>query len=140
VGLPRGGWAGDLGLLGMRLFAGLSLALAHGLGKIPPSERFIEGVAKLGFPAPAVFAWAAGLSEFAGGLLLAVGLCTRPAAALILTTMLVAGFGRHAQDPFATKEKAFLYAAIALACLGLGAGRVGLDSFRERRRRAGLTR
>ena len=135
AGLDRGGWWGDLGLLGMRLFAGLSLALAHGIGKIPPSERFIEGVGKLGFPAPTVFGWAAGLSEFAGGLLLAVGLFTRPAAAMVLVTMLVAGLGRHAQDPFKDKEKAFLYAAIALACLGLGAGRVALDQLRNRRRR-----
>ena len=121
----------------MRLFAGLSMALAHGLGKLPPSERFVEGVAKLGFPAPAFFAWAAGLSEFLGGLLLAIGLFTRPAAAMILITMLVAGLHRHAQDPFKDKEKAFLYAAIALACLGLGAGRASLDHFRERRRRGG---
>jgi len=133
----RGGWGGDVGLFGMRLFAGLSLALAHGLGKLPPSEQFVAGVAKLGFPAPAFFAWAAGLSECLGGLLLAVGLFTRPAAATILITMLVAGLRRHALDPFKDKEKAFLYAAIALACLGLGAGRVALDHFRERRRRGG---
>jgi len=137
AGLARGGWFGDVGLLGMRLFAGLSLAFAHGLGKVPPSERFIAGVGELGFPAPALFAWAAAGSELLGGLLLAAGLFTRPASAMILMTMLVAGVGRHAEDAFKDKEKAFLYAAIALACLGLGAGRLGLDYLRGGRRRGG---
>jgi putative oxidoreductase len=120
------------------LFAGLALAFAHGRGKLPPSEKFITGAGELGFPWPAVFAWAAALSEFAGGILLAAGFWTRPAALMILITMLVAGFGRHAADPFNVKEKAFLYAAIALACLGLGGGRLALDALLRRRRlRAG---
>jgi uncharacterized membrane protein YphA (DoxX/SURF4 family) len=52
---------------------------------------------------------------------------------MILATMLVAGLGRHANDPFKDKEKAFLYAAIALACLGLGGGRLALDALLRRR-------
>jgi len=57
----------NLAVLILRAFAGLTLALAHGMGKIPPADRFIEGVGKLGFPMPQHFAWAAGLSEFVGG-------------------------------------------------------------------------
>lgn len=124
----------DLALLVLRLFTGLVLALAHGAGKMPPSERFVSGVEALGFPAPLLFAWAAGLSEFAGGFLLAAGLFTRPAALMILITMLVAAFRRHAADPFADKEKAFLYAAIALVFLIAGGGRLALDAWRSRRR------
>jgi putative oxidoreductase len=120
-------WA-DGALTLLRVFAGLSLALAHGLGKLPPSERFVAGVADLGFPAPALFAWAAGLSEFLGGLLVAAGLATRPAAAFACFTMLVAAFGRHAADPFDKKELALLYAAIMLAFVLVGAGRFGLDA------------
>jgi putative oxidoreductase len=122
------GVVANTGLAVLRIFTGLTLAFAHGLGKIPPSEGFIAGVVKLGFPMPSVFAWAAGLSELAGGLLLALGLATRPASFFVLTTMLVAGFVRHAADPFAIKEKAFLYAFIALLFVFTGAGKVSIDS------------
>ena len=47
----------NLSLLGLRVFAGLAMAFAHGLGKVPPSDRFIGAVENLGFPAPALFAW-----------------------------------------------------------------------------------
>ena len=91
---------GNIGLLILRAFTGLSLAFAHGIGKIPPSERFIEGVSKLGFPLPALFAWAAGSSELLGGVFLAAGFMTRPAAFFVAFTMGVAAFIRHASDPY----------------------------------------
>lgn len=124
----------DAGLLVLRLFAGLTLAFAHGLGKLPPSEGFVESVSGLGFPAPEIFAWAAGLAEFAGGLLLALGLFTRPAAVAIAFTMAVAAFGRHGDDPFSSKEKALLFLAIAVAFLLAGSGRYGLDRLVYRKR------
>ncbi|NIR47720.1 DoxX family protein [candidate division KSB1 bacterium] len=119
--------ATNWGLTILRVFSGLALAFGHGIGKIPPSDGFIQGVAKLGFPLPGFFAWAAGCSEFFGGILLAAGLVTRPAAFFILCTMSTAGFIRHAQDPFTTKEKALLFAAIALLFLLIGAGKYGVD-------------
>ncbi|MCO5167141.1 MAG: DoxX family protein [Planctomycetes bacterium] len=124
---------GDAGLTLLRVFAGLTLALAHGLGKTPPPDRFVEGVAALGFPAPALFAWAASLSELVGGLLVALGLATRPAAALAGFTMLVAAFGAHAADPFAKKEMALLFLAIMTAFVFMGSGRFGLDALVRRR-------
>ncbi len=126
--------ASDLAFLVLRMFTGLAMALAHGMSKIPPSERFVNGVGELGFPVPLLFAWAAGLSEFAGGLLLAAGLFTRPAALMVLMTMLVAAFRRHAADPFADKEMALLYAAVAFFFLIAGGGRLALDAWRGRRR------
>ncbi|MDM7972741.1 MAG: DoxX family protein [candidate division Zixibacteria bacterium] len=124
---PAGSWADEAAMTLLRVFAGLALALAHGLGKLPPGEAFVKGVSELGFPAPEFFAWAAALSEFGGGLLLALGLLTRPAAFLIVCTMLTAGFGRHAADPFAVKERALLFLVIALVFLIRGAGRWGAD-------------
>lgn len=126
--------ATDLGLLILRLGVGLSLAFAHGLGKIPPSAGFTDGVAALGFPLPVYFAWAAGLSEFVGGLLLALGLLTRPAAVFVACTMATAFFVRHADDPFADAEKAFLYLFAALALMVAGAGRYAADRFLRRER------
>lgn len=124
--------AGEVGLLVLRVFAGLSLALAHGWMKLPPSEQFIDGVGNLGFPVPGAFAWAATLAEFAGGILLALGLFTRPAAFFVLFTMGVAAFGQHLRDPFSVKEMALLYGAIALMYLLKGAGRLSVDALLRR--------
>lgn len=123
---------GDAGLTLLRVFAGLSLALAHGLGKVPPSDKFVEGVAEMGFPAAGLFAWAAALAELAGGALVALGLATRPAAAMAAFTMVVAGFVRHAPDPYAKKEMAFLYLAIMTAFVLVGGGRLSLDAIVRR--------
>ncbi|MEL6615817.1 MAG: DoxX family protein [Bacteroidota bacterium] len=124
----------DIGLLVLRVSTGFAMAIAHGWGKIPPSEGFIAKTGDLGFPLPEVFAWAAGLSEFAGGLLIALGLLTRPAAAALLFTMGVAFFGAHAGDPFGDREMAFLYGMISLALMATGAGRYSLDALLGRQR------
>jgi len=118
----------DAGLLVLRLFTGLALAFAHGLGKFPPSARFIAGVEGMGFPVPALFAWAAAGAELVGGILLAIGLFTRPSALFILATMATAAFIRHAPDPFSGKEKALLFGVVALLFLLAGAGRYSVDA------------
>ena len=125
----------DLGLLVLRLGIGLPMAFAHGTGKVPPSDGFIEATAGMGFPAPVFFAWAAGLSELVGGLLIALGLATRPAAFFVACTMAVAFFVRHGTDPFADGEKAFLFLVAAVALLIAGAGRYAVDAVLRRRER-----
>lgn len=108
------------------------MALAHGIGKIPPPSGFVGTVGDLGFPAPLLFAWCAAIAELVGGLCLAAGLATRFAAGFILITMLVAAFGAHGSDPFSDQEMALLYAAAMLPFLLAGSGRVGVDSiFRQ---------
>ena len=103
------------------------MAFAHGVGKIPPSEGFTKGIADMGFPVPNWFAWAAGLSEFGGGILIALGLMTRPASFFLGVTMFVAAFIRHAADPFMRKEKALLFLSVAVFFTLVGAGRYSLD-------------
>lgn len=117
----------DLGLLIFRLFLGLAMALAHGLGKLPPPDRMIEGVTAMGFPLPIVFAWAAALAEFVGGILIAVGLFTRYSAFFLGITMAVAGFIVHGADPFGNKELAFFYLAGCALLFLTGAGAYSLD-------------
>lgn len=124
---------GDVGLTVLRVFAGLSMGLAHGYGKLPVSDQFVEGVANMGFPMPEVFAWAAALAECVGGLLLAAGLLTRTSALFIAGTMIVAAFITHGSDPFRVKEMALLYGCIAIAFLFVGGGRFSID-FALRRR------
>ena len=125
---PENSFFSELALTFLRVFTGLSLALAHGMGKTPPSEPFIEGVTNLGFPMPVFFAWAASLSELAGGIALAIGLFTRPASALICFTMAVAAFGRHANDAYGVKEMAFLYGAITFFFMVRGSNKFSIDS------------
>lgn len=120
-------FADNAGLTLLRVFAGLTMAFAHGLGKLPPPEMMIGGVEALGFPMPAVFAWCAALAEFGGGLLLAIGFFARPAAFFMGFTMLVAAFGAHAADPFQNKEMPLLYLAISVFFVLRGAGNWSLD-------------
>ena len=120
--------ATDLGLLLLRLVGGLSLALAHGIGKVPPSAGFMANVERLGFPLPALFAWAAGLAELGGGLLLAVGLLTRPAALLVAGYFVFVTLVAHAGDPFEDREKSILFLMVGLVLLCTGPGRYSADA------------
>jgi putative oxidoreductase len=139
----------DLALLLLRL-TGLGLALAHGWGKIEGivtgDVRMMNAVADLGFPLPVVFTWAAALSEFAGGVLVAAGLYTRFAAGFAAFTMFVAAFVRHhahqhllvvlgvqqaseeVRKTWGDPEKALLYLVAFVAIALAGPGRLSLDS------------
>jgi putative oxidoreductase len=118
----------DLAWALVRVTTGLSLAGFHGWGKVNGGvDKLVATVARLGFPHPEVFAWCASLAEFAGGLLVAVGLFTRPAAAAAAFTMMVALYN-HRADPFAKAELALLYFAVMAAATLLGSGRFGVDA------------
>ncbi|KHD89914.1 MAG: DoxD-like family protein [Bdellovibrio sp. ArHS] len=124
----------DVALAILRVFIGFTMAFAHGLAKLPPNEMLIGGVSSMGFPAPELFAWLAALAEFAGGIFLAIGLLTRPAALMVIITMLVAVFGAHGADPFQKKEMALLYLFTAFFFMLHGAGRWSVDHFITKRK------
>ncbi len=139
----------DAGLFLLRL-SGFGLALVHGLPKVvglaTGASELPAAVARLGFPMPSAFAWAAALAEFVGGLLVAVGLFTRVGAGLAAFTMFVAAFLRHhafshllvrlklryvseeTLKGWGNPELALMYLAVLLAILIMGPGRVALDS------------
>jgi putative oxidoreductase len=127
-------WTLDSAALVLRVAFGVTLASMHGLNKLRAPHVFLDHVVEHGFPAPMLLGWLAILSEFVGGLLLALGLFTRPAAALIATTLLVAAIKVHANDPFARKELALAYAVVGLAFLVGGGGRYALDAALQRKR------
>lgn len=120
---------GNAGIALLRIFAGASLSLAHGFGKIPVQEKFIEGTANLGFPLPTFFAWAAALSEFLGGAFLALGLFTRLSGLFIAVTMFVAAFIANGGKGFEKQELALFYLVVGLLFLLKGAGDWSLDAF-----------
>ena len=113
----------DLGLLFLRVMMGAGIAY-HGYGKVFGGHMpmLIDGVTKMGLPFPEMMAWAAALSEFAGGILVVLGLFTRPAALAIFVTMTVAAFVTHKADPLQVKELALAYWTMSGALVFLGGG------------------
>ncbi|HEX2879202.1 MAG TPA: DoxX family protein [Polyangiaceae bacterium] len=123
----------DAALFALRLGVGSMMAFSHGLKKVTGLGTFFDSVARHGLPFPGLLAPAAALSEFVGGLLLALGLFTRSAASFVLITMLVAAFWVHRADPFSKKEMALLYACCTLVLLLAGPGKWSLDAHWRRR-------
>jgi putative oxidoreductase len=124
-----------VGLLVLRIWFGLVLAFGHGLAKVADLPSFVAKVGAQGFPLPGLLAPAAALSEFVGGLLLAIGLASRPAALFVVVTMLVAALHVHASDPFTKKELAFAYGVAALTVLVGGPGHFSVDAWLVRKAR-----
>ena len=90
----------DVGLLLLRLVVGLTLA-AHGTQKLfgwfggPGLDMTAAGLESLGFQPGRRHALTAGVVESGGGLLLALGLLTPLAAAVVLSVMFVAAISAH---------------------------------------------
>jgi len=123
------------GLLIIRLVVGLGLA-AHGAQKLFGwfGGGGIDGTAgameHMGFRPGRANAFAAGLGEFAGGLLFAAGLFTPLAAAIIVGVMVNAGLVHFANGYFATKggyEYTLTIGAAAAAVALTTAGNWSLD-------------
>ena len=135
-GTGGGSWLADVGLMLLRGFSGVAMAVLHGAAKVQNPGRTIDSAEDLGFPLPFVFGWFAVIAEFFGGILLALGLATRPAAFLLACTMATAAFVAHADDNFATREKALLYLFIAVLFMLIGSGRYGVDALLRRGKKA----
>jgi putative oxidoreductase len=127
----------QLAPLAPRLVAGLILTY-HGYDKTlgAGAEGFRKYVSSFGLPAPEIMAEIAAWGEFAGGILLIVGLFTRFAALINCGTMVVAIWKVHMKGPVAeaiqnVPEYEFPLAVLAL-CVSLvlsGAGALSLDRF-----------
>jgi putative oxidoreductase len=127
----------DAGILIARLTLGLLMA-AHGSQKLfgwfggyglSGTGGFFEAI---GFRPGRAFALAAGIAEFASGLLLALGLFQPFAAAAIVSVMIVAAVSVHWQHGvFASTngiEVPLLYGVGAAALALTGAGSYSLDA------------
>ena len=117
----------------LRIVAGL-IFLVHGTQKFlsfPPGQAAGTGLA---FDNPGAYS---GLIELAAGLLIALGLFTRPAAFLASGTMAVAYWIAHApQNAFPVNnggDAAILYCFVFLYLVFAGPGPWSLDASRQRR-------
>lgn len=120
---------GNLSETVLRVFSGIAL-ITHGWPKIQDPLARIELVESLGFY-PGVF-WSAMLSgtEFFGGILIAIGLLTRPAAVGALVVLLVAAWFHWVTqgEGYSGAEKALLWAAIMLFFAIRGGNRHSVDA------------
>ncbi len=117
----------DIGLLVLRIGAGLAMAFGHGWGKL---MAFGEKAATFSDPLGIgnELSMAATVStEFIAALLVVIGLGTRYAAASLVFTMGVAAFIVHGGDPFGKMEKAILFGLVFLALAIAGGGRFSAD-------------
>ncbi len=107
--------------------------MCHGFPKLfgGPEEWIKVGgaLAVLGIDfAPTFMGFMAGLSEFAGGLLLLLGLFTRPACFFLLCTMVVATLMHVTKgDPFVKYSHALEAAILFFSLLLIGPGKFSFD-------------
>lgn len=122
----------DFGLLIIRLATGILLCTVFEKflprdQRWGPQDWFIADVAKMGFPFPIFFAWCAVLSEFFGGIFLALGLLSRPAAFFNAITTFVAAFVFHKGDVSGSALMGTVFFAVTLGLTLTGPGRLSLD-------------
>jgi putative oxidoreductase len=120
----------------LRIVAGF-LFMLHGTSKLfafPAGMGPDNGTATVG-----TLIWFAGVLEFAGGLLMMLGLFTRPVAFLIAGEMAVAYFKAHAPRGFWPTlnggEASALFCFVWLFYFAAGAGPWSVDAILGRRRR-----
>jgi putative oxidoreductase len=124
------GATSNIGLLILRVGAGLSLFLKHGVEKLTGYSTMVQH-----FPDPIHIGAHAGLafallSDGICSLLVVVGLFTRPAAAVILINLLTAFFFVHHAAFFSNGhvELVWVYMAVFGAILFTGPGRFSIES------------
>lgn len=142
--------SGDIALLILRLYIGLSMSLDYGMSKLFPSPEagegwslfsiqigprdwFVQDVSDIGFPMPLLFAWCATLAEAVGGLALAAGFMSRVSAFLITVTMGVVLFAYRTDQSMWEKGIPLMYFVVAAFFAVHGAGRFSLDTFLRNR-------
>jgi putative oxidoreductase len=131
--LPNKDKLSDLGLLVLRIGIGL-IFIYHGYPKLlggPDVWNSVGGaLMTMGIDKYLTFfGFMAALSEFGGGLLLAIGLLVRPASAFLFITMVVATM-MHVKsgDSFTVYSHALKCAVLFFSLILIGPGKMSLDA------------
>ncbi|MBA6151432.1 DoxX family protein [Gelidibacter maritimus] len=125
----------DLGLLVLRVFLGLTMLFAHGVGKW--GRLFGGGEIQFRDPLGVGDTTSLALAVFAEvicSILLALGLMTRWALIPLIITMVVATFIVHSADPFGVMEKAMLYGVGYITIFLTGPGKYSVDYYLKNKR------
>lgn len=127
-----GGFYSSLGELGetlLRVVAGLAL-VTHGAGKIADPFGAAGMVEGLGFYPGAFWSLMLSLTEFVGGILIAIGLLTRPASLAAMFVLLVTVYFHWIvrSEGYFGAEKSILWAAIFLFFVIRGGNRHSVDA------------
>ena len=123
--------------LALRIPVGITF-IAHGAQKLFGAfggyglEGTGQWMASIGLEPGYTLAFLAGSAEFFGGIAILFGLLTRPAAAVLALTMLVAIFGVHIGNGLFMANNGYEYAlallAVSVSLVFSGAGRLSIDS------------
>ena len=126
----------DVGLLVLRVVLGV-IFTAHGAQKLfgafggPGLEGTAGFHGQLGIKPPYLMAVLAGLAEFVGGILVAVGFLTPIASVALVVVMAVAILTVHLKNGFFAQSGGYelnlALAAMALTLLFAGAGTLSID-------------
>ncbi len=110
---------------------------ATGKGKLTNHPQVVGFFTSLGIPFPELNAWFVGGVEMFGGLLLLLGLATRPTAAILSVNMLVAYLSvaedrtallqAFSQSDAFVAASPFLFLLASSLCLAFGPGLLSLD-------------
>jgi putative oxidoreductase len=127
-------------LLAIRLYWGWQFA-ETGWGKLQHLPKVTNFFTSLGIPFPAANAVFVSWLEFIGGILLGIGLFSRPVALLLATDMFVAYLTAGRDDLMAFfsnpgkfyGDDAFTFLLASLIVLVFGSGKFSLDALKLRR-------
>lgn len=113
----------------LRVVAGVALAI-HGWPKIQDPMKLVGMVEGLGFAPGPLWAVLLAATEFIGGILLVLGLLTRPAALAATIVLLVTVYFHWVvqSQGWSGSEKSILWSAMAFLLFVRGGGAFSVDS------------
>jgi len=134
----------SLVLLAFRFHWGLAF-FYDGKGKLENHDHVVEFFTSLGIPAPDMQAWFVSGLEYVGGILLLIGLFSRPISLVLAVNMLVAYLSVpddratllnvwNEADPF-LQATPFFYLLTSVLILAFGPGVISLDRLISRMRK-----
>ena len=123
----------DFGVLVLRLAFGFQLVKVSWQNALMPTQKlpeFVNYLTTLGFPFPTVGAYVSAYTEFIGGILLVLGLWTRPTAILLIVNFTVAFFLAHlaVNDTYQNTFPSANLIAVNVFLLFNGAGNYSVDA------------